>query len=126
MSGYLPYRQIVFIHDAEIKETAEQALALAEHRPGRVVMVDIFEEHAAPEGHVLYTEYVQGQLVDEPKVEMPNHIYDENTRLYTSGTTGMLKGVPLNNINDILSAHDVAMHFPTPESQGIRINWYTG
>ena len=34
------------------------------------------------------------------------------TRLYTSGTTGLPKGVPLNNLNEVLSAHDVIMHFP--------------
>ncbi len=45
-------------------------------------------------------------------MKVPAHIYDENTRLYTSGTTGQPKGVPVNNINDVLSAHDVAMHFP--------------
>ena len=40
------------------------------------------------------------------------HIYDETTRLYTSGTTNRPKGVPINNINEVLSAHDVMMHFP--------------
>lgn len=40
------------------------------------------------------------------------HIYDEVLRLQTSGTTGTPKGVPLNAINEVLSAHDVIMHFP--------------
>ena len=39
-------------------------------------------------------------------------IYDETTRLYTSGTTGMPKGVSLSSLVDVLSAHDVIMHFP--------------
>ncbi|EKC51866.1 AMP-dependent synthetase and ligase, partial [human gut metagenome] len=29
-----------------------------------------------------------------------------------SGTTGTPKGVPLNNANEVLSAHDAIMHFP--------------
>jgi len=102
----------VFVYDAESRETAEQALAMAKHRPKRVVMVDIHNEQEPPEGCVRYTEYVQGRLEEDPDIQRPSHVYDETTRLYTSGTTGMPKGVPLNNINDVLSAHDVAMHFP--------------
>jgi long-chain acyl-CoA synthetase len=102
----------VFVYDAEIKETAEQALAMAEHKPQRIVMVDMSEEITAPEGHVTYSNYVKNKSEVNPKMDRPSHIYDETTRLYTSGTTGRPKGVPLNNINDVLSAHDVAMHFP--------------
>ncbi|ADG07428.1 class I adenylate-forming enzyme family protein [Kyrpidia tusciae] len=102
----------VFIYDAEIRETAEQALALARHKPKRIVMVDLNGDQQTPEGHVPFAEYVNNQPEDNPPIERPSHIYDETTRLYTSGTTGTPKGVPLNNINDVLSAHDVAMHFP--------------
>jgi len=45
-------------------------------------------------------------------VDYAPHIYDEVLRLQTSGTTGTPKGVPLNAINEVLSAHDVIMHFP--------------
>lgn len=38
--------------------------------------------------------------------------YEESTRLYTSGTTGMPKGVALPSIVEVMSAHDVMMHFP--------------
>ena len=48
----------------------------------------------------------------DPPVDFAPHIYDEIVRLQTSGTTGTPKGVPLNNINEVLSAHDVIMHFP--------------
>ncbi|WP_274653445.1 class I adenylate-forming enzyme family protein [Paenibacillus humicola] len=102
----------VFIYDAEIRETAEQALAMASHRPKRVVMVDITGSLKASPENLTYSDYVKNHLEDEPEIERPRHIYDETTRLYTSGTTGRPKGVPLNNINDVLSAHDVAMHFP--------------
>jgi long-chain acyl-CoA synthetase len=103
----------VFIYDAELKEDVVKALALAKHQPKRIIMVDAFRDAVAlPEGHISFTEYVKGKSVENPKIERPKHIYDENTRLYTSGTTGMPKGIPLNNINDVLSAHDVIMHFP--------------
>jgi hypothetical protein len=36
----------------------------------------------------------------------------ETTRLYTSGTTGMPKGVSLPAAAEVLTAHDVIMHFP--------------
>ncbi|MGN7168803.1 class I adenylate-forming enzyme family protein [Paenibacillus cellulositrophicus] len=102
----------VYIYDAEIKETAEQALAMAKHRPRRIVMVDMNGNQEAPADHITYSDYVQDKPEHNPAIERPSHIYDEITRLYTSGTTGQPKGVPINNINDILSAHDVAMHFP--------------
>lgn len=38
--------------------------------------------------------------------------YEETTRLYTSGTTGMPKGVALPSLVEVMSAHDVMMHFP--------------
>jgi acyl-coenzyme A synthetase/AMP-(fatty) acid ligase len=102
----------VFVYDAEIRETAEQALSMAKHRPRRIVMVDMTGRDKAPEGYMTYTDYVRNQSEHNLGIEQPQHIYDETTRLYTSGTTGQPKGVPLNNINDVLSAHDVAMHFP--------------
>ncbi len=102
----------VFVYDAEIKGMVEKALEMAEHKPRRIVMVDISGEGEAPQGHVTYSEYVQNHSEDNPTVDCPRHIYDETTRIYTSGTTGKPKGVPLNNINEVLSAHDVAMHFP--------------
>ena len=33
-------------------------------------------------------------------------------RLFTSGTTGKPKGVPVTNANEVMTCHDVIMHFP--------------
>lgn len=105
-------KPVVFVYDAEIKDTVVQALVLANHKPRRILMADLSGQVVAPEGHTTYAQYVQNQSEDNPKLDRPTHIYDETTRLYSSGTTGKPKGVPLNNINEVLSAHDVAMHFP--------------
>ncbi|HYW04427.1 MAG TPA: AMP-binding protein [Gammaproteobacteria bacterium] len=104
-------RPAVFVYDAEGRETAEAALAMARHRPRRVVMVDPAGEARPPEGHVRFSDYLH-ERDDEPERERPAHIYDEVTRLYTSGTTGRPKGVPMNHVIEVLSAHDVIMHFP--------------
>ncbi len=38
--------------------------------------------------------------------------YDEIVRLYTSGTTGRAKGVPLTRMNEVMGCHEVAMRYP--------------
>ncbi len=102
----------IYFYDAAIRDVAEKALNTATHKPDQVVMVDISGSQQPIAGAVSYDDYVKGSSDADPGIQRPTHIYDEVTRLYTSGTTGMPKGVPINNINEILSAHDVIMHFP--------------
>ncbi|HIT85222.1 MAG TPA: AMP-binding protein [Candidatus Ornithomonoglobus intestinigallinarum] len=102
----------VFIYEAEQQEVVMQALSMVKNKPKRIILMDINKSAAAPEGVVTYEEYVEGQPVSEPETDFEPSIYDETTRLYTSGTTGRQKGVPMTSINEVLSAHDVMIHFP--------------
>lgn len=99
----------VYIYDEKIKDNALKALAEVEAKPELIIMVG---EGELPEDHIRYEEFVKNQPVTEPDTDYKPHIYDEIMRLYTSGTTGKPKGVPLYNANEVLSAHDVMMHFP--------------
>lgn len=102
----------IFIYDADFTPTIEKALAMAKHKPKKAVMVDASEKYVLPEGHVSFPSYVESFSFNEPGCEKNPSIYDEVVRFYTSGTTSLPKGVPSNNINEVLSAHDVIMHFP--------------
>lgn len=105
-------RPKVFVFDEEFRETACQALALAQYRPERVVVADLWNRAEAQKGETAFRNYVGGCSENDPERCDRPHIYDETTRLYTSGTTSRPKAVPLNNINEVLSSHDVIMHFP--------------
>lgn len=103
----------VYIYDIEIVDTAVKALELSKHKPDIVIAVNnSLKEINLPEGHILFDDYVKDSLTEDPPIDFEPYIYDEVVRLQTSGTTGTPKGVPLNNINEVLSAHDVIMHFP--------------
>lgn len=102
-------RPRVFVYDLEYAATVRQALAMAAHRPARLVAAG---QGQADSGHIPFEMYRQGQPESDPVLGERPHIYDETTRLYTSGTTNRAKAVPINNINEVLTAHDVMMHFP--------------
>ena len=91
---------------ASCRETVEQALSLATHRPDILLVVG----NGADCGYLTYRSFVEGASEAEPEVD--HNIYDETTRLLTSGTTGHPKSIPLTSINEVLSAHDVMIHFP--------------
>lgn len=102
-----------YFYDCEQLEKVKEALSICVHKPDIIVAVDYFgQKPELPEGHVFYDDFVQGVSCGEPEREDEENIYAEVTRLFTSGTTGMPKGVPLNNANEVMSAHDVIMHFP--------------
>ena len=104
-------RPKVFLYSAEITEVAVQALSLAQCRP-MAVQCDNFKGVPLPQGHWSYEAFVQDQPEADPEMGFLPHIYDEVLRLNTSGTTALAKNVPLNDINEVLSAHDIIMQYP--------------
>ena len=99
----------VYVYDSSLKEMAVKALELVERKPEIVLMVG---EGELPEGHIRYEDFVKDYPVAEPVTDYVPNMYDEAMRLYTSGTTGKPKGVPMFHANEVMSAHDVMMHFP--------------
>lgn len=102
----------VFIFDSEHAEVIEQAIKLSKHKPRRMIMTDIENKAKAPDWCIKFEDYISECADTEPEITWEYNIYDETTRLYTSGTTGKQKGVPITSINEVLSSHDVIIHFP--------------
>lgn len=103
----------VYIYDCDIREMAREALELCGYKPETVIAVNYHKEDITlPEGHVFFDDFVKDASDEEPRVNPEFNMYSEVTRLCTSGTTGTPKGVPLNNVNEVMSAHDAIMHFP--------------
>jgi len=101
-------RPTVLMYGAEYRESVLQALEIAEHRPARLVIVG----SASTEESISYEEYTSGQPDGIVVPDIAYSTFDETSRLYTSGTTGRPKAVPMTSINEVLSAHDVMIHFP--------------
>lgn len=116
----------VFVYDISLKDMVQEALSMCAHKPEIFIAAGCTEDTKLPRGHVSYEAYTQEQPETDPVPYQQAHIYDETTRLYTSGTTSRPKGVPLNNINEVLSAHDVMMHFPlTPMDKTMNMTpWF--
>lgn len=102
----------VFLYDANMQKTIDKALTMTKNKPKKMIMVTSLGGDKAPEGYITYSDYAKDGKDENPIPSAPFSIYDESTRLYTSGTTGRQKGVPITSINEVLSAHDVLMHFP--------------
>ena len=101
-------RPTILLFDAAYQECVRGALQLSAHRPARLVIVN----GESTQEYISFEDYTAGQS-DDPVSPGPEFsTFDETTRLYTSGTTGRPKAVPLTSINEILSAHDVMIHFP--------------
>ncbi|QSB24386.1 class I adenylate-forming enzyme family protein [Curtobacterium sp. 24E2] len=116
---------VVLVHDAARGDDIVRALETAPHRPDHVVVVggdshaahpdrDAHDDHAAHDARVAFTALLAADRVTPAELAAtePRSTYDETTRLYTSGTTGRPKPVPLPSLVEVLSAHDVVMHFP--------------
>jgi acyl-coenzyme A synthetase/AMP-(fatty) acid ligase len=121
-------RPAAYVYDAAIAGIARDALSLARHPVAAVVTVGsdganglpVPVPGAIPFGSLLTADHPQST----PPADLSS--YDETTRLYTSGTTGMPKGVSLNGLVEVLTAHDVIMHFPlSPEDRTLNMTpWF--
>ena len=100
------------VYSADVKDMVAKAAEMAEYKPVSLVMADNLKGAELPEGHVSYEDYVKDQPEEDPEMDFVPHIYDEVVRMCTSGTTSLPKSVPLNDINEVLSAHDAIMHYP--------------
>jgi acyl-CoA synthetase (AMP-forming)/AMP-acid ligase II len=114
-------RPQVFVYDAALEPTATDAVRRAQHTPNLLVCVGDDGGRSVPFDELIE----EGDPVAAPPLPDVS-TYDETTRLYTSGTTGMPKGVSLSGIVDVLSAHDVIMHFPlSPEDRTLNMTpWF--
>jgi acyl-CoA synthetase (AMP-forming)/AMP-acid ligase II len=118
-------RPAAFVYDNALTQTATEALARATHSPRLTAVVATDGGDAPhPSAATPFTELMSAQRIPDLPEEVST--YDETTRLYTSGTTGMPKGVSLSGLVDVLSAHDVIMHFPlSPEDRTLNMTpWF--
>ena len=116
----------VFIYDQGLQIVAADAITRAEHQPRLLIAAG---DDTAPA--LEFDAFVSsGTAGVDPPLPDPHgdgpEIYDETTRLYTSGTTGMPKGVSLCSLVEVLSAHDVIMHFPlSPQDRTMNMTpWF--
>ncbi|WP_245988495.1 class I adenylate-forming enzyme family protein [Flexivirga caeni] len=97
-----------YIFEESLRDVADEAMRISGCRPGLVASVTA--DHRARAGAV---ESFDALLAQHPIAPYDGATaWDESVRLHTSGTTGMPKGVPLPNAAEVLTAHDVIMHFP--------------
>ena len=120
-------RPRAFIYDVSVAGVAADAIERASHTPAIVALVD---PEGRPGTRIRPTALPFAELLASDDRELPDlserTIWEESTRLYTSGTTGLPKGVSLNTLVEILSAHDVIMHFPlSPEDRTLNMTpWF--
>lgn len=100
------------IYTANSATNIKEAVEKSAFKTELVIIADNIENTKVPAGHISYEAFVQDSPDTEPQVTFRPHIYDEVLRLCTSGTTALPKCVPINDINEVLSAHDVIMHYP--------------
>ncbi len=108
-------RPAVLVYDTDRTEAIREALSYARVQPPILVAVGTGPRLPGSIGfdELLNADPITADELAELDADLPPaSVYDEVTRLYTSGTTGMPKAVPLPSLVEVMSAHDVIMHFP--------------
>ncbi|CAN5176892.1 fatty acid--CoA ligase [soil metagenome] len=99
---------IIFVYETWATPDVTAALGLSSHDPE--ILVAVGDGEMVP-GSLRFEDLLVERA---PSFRAPADatVWDETSRLYTSGTTGMPKAVPLTSLNEVLTAHDAIMHFP--------------
>ena len=101
-------RPKVLINSVKTSPIALEALKQTQHKPARLLST----ANESTADVTAYSDYVSEASAEEPVLTTPYNIYLESARLYTSGTTGRPKSACITSINEVLSAHDIMIHFP--------------
>jgi acyl-CoA synthetase (AMP-forming)/AMP-acid ligase II len=117
-------KPVVFFFEAADAALVAQALEIADHRPAVLVAIGD-EDVSAVDGAVPFSSIL---VEGAPSFTAPKDgtTWDETTRLYTSGTTGRPKAVPLSSLNEVLTAHDVIINMSlTPKDKTMNMSpWF--
>ncbi|MGV9711078.1 class I adenylate-forming enzyme family protein [Gordonia sp. NPDC003424] len=115
-------RPKVYVYETDLADMVRQAIEISDHTPEVLIGVGDGELIEA-QTSLRFAELATSEP-NPPTVT--RGVFDETTRLYTSGTTGMPKAVPMNSAIEIFSAHDVIMHFPlSPEDRTLNMTpWF--
>ena len=108
-------RPEAFIYHEEFTDTVEKALQECTWNCKTCIVVQEKQnssQSSCSRNHMSYSTFTEQQPTENPVLDFRPHIYDEVLRLCTSGTTSLAKSVPINDINEVLSAHDVIMQYP--------------
>ncbi|MBQ9873108.1 MAG: acyl--CoA ligase [Thermoguttaceae bacterium] len=102
------------IYDAELSALVVKAFERGRERgtylPEKTFVIgDLVDNPLESRDFGTYFAYASSEQLERPA---DVSIFDEIVRLYTSGTTGRAKGVPLSRFNEAMSTHEVAMRYP--------------
>ncbi|MDE5832085.1 MAG: AMP-binding protein [Desulfovibrio sp.] len=112
---------VIFVYDSRFSGVVAEALDASARRPARILVCG-----DAPDSPRSFEAYLKNAPAGTPRPTGESRIYDETTRLYTSGSTNRSKAVPINSINEVFSARDVIARYPLhPEDKTLNLTpWF--